>query len=1273
MGFLVRLLRWALALCALLLVLAALYVSLGRQLAPLVAEYRDEVQSRARDALGMPLFIGELEGGWSGFDPVLTAHDVQVGEGSAALRLDQVRVVPDVFGSLLARQPRLGNLQVEGLQLSLHQGEDGRWSVEGLPSRDPGQPLQPQQLLKLLERVSKVSLLGSQLTLEPQGREPLSLTYIDATLRSGRVRQRLDVRLRLPDGQPLAMRLRAKLAAKDWRASSAELYLSLPQSDWAAWLPAGLTGAWTLDKAQVGGELWLDWAEGRVQRGALRVHAPELAGSHQGQKPVQVTDLRLNGHFEQQADRLELLVNGLALSLGETRWGELSLALRRQLDGKGQAELWQLDADRLDLTPLGPVVRALAPLPAQADEALAALAPHGTLHNVRLEYRPQLTDGKRLQFFANLEQVGIGAWHGVPAVENASGSVRGDLAGGEAQVASENFSLYFPNLFAEPWLYRQAGARLDWQLEDGNLTLNSPYLQVVGEEGRIAGDFLIRLRQDPAEEDYMDLRVGLEDGDASKAGKYLPSRSPGFSPALDEWLRGAIRGGRIDEGWFQYQGSLAKGAEDAARSISLYFRVHDAELAFQPGWPVLRGAHGEVLIEDDGIDVRVPEGHLLDSRVLNVQASVPHVPAGQVARLALEGEVESNLVDALKILQEAPIGTAETFAGWQGEGPLSGKLKLDIPLAKSTPPQVQVDFATEGATLKLVNPVLELTQLKGAFRFNTASGLSSPDIRARTLGHAVRGRALAEGARGNSRTRIEARGRMPLGSLTAWLGVSQVLPLSGELPYQLSPTLDGADSQLRVESDLKGLAVALPPPFGKAPEETRPTSLRMTLQGNERRYWLDYAKLASLAFAAPPGQMLQGRGMLRLGGDPALLPAAQGLQVRGQLAELDWSAWQTAIKAYAGAPGDAQNRQFLRGADVTIGRFTGFGTTADNLAVKLARDTAGWQMDLSSALVDGRVSLPDAQEAPIGIALARLTLPAAVQPGSAGEDDARDPLAEVDPRQIPALDVSIAKLLQGDDLLGAWSFKARPTSQGVQFSELDLGLKGLRVDGNARWEGVPGASRSWYKGRLQGENLADVLKAWGFAPNATSERFRLDADGNWPGSPAGLSLKRYSGTLDANLRKGQFVEVQGSASALRVFGLLNFNSISRRLRLDFSDLLGKGLSYDRTKALLIGDSGVFRTQEPLKVEGPSSTMELNGTLDMANERIDAKLLVTLPVTNNLPLAALIVGAPAIGGALFVADKLLGDRVARFASVQYKVKGPWQNPEITFDKPFEKPQ
>ena len=46
--FLAVLTRWGLSLCALLLVLAAVYVSLGRELTPLVAEYRAEVEAKAQ-------------------------------------------------------------------------------------------------------------------------------------------------------------------------------------------------------------------------------------------------------------------------------------------------------------------------------------------------------------------------------------------------------------------------------------------------------------------------------------------------------------------------------------------------------------------------------------------------------------------------------------------------------------------------------------------------------------------------------------------------------------------------------------------------------------------------------------------------------------------------------------------------------------------------------------------------------------------------------------------------------------------------------------------------------------------------------------------------------------------------------------------------------------------------------------------------------------------------------------------------------------------------
>lgn len=1270
-GFFSTLLRWSLGCCAALLVLAALYVSLGRELVPMVAEYRLELEDRASAALGVPLRVGRLEGRWQGFAPQIVAHDVQIGEGDEGLSLERVQAVPDVLGSLLARSLRIADLQLDGLQLHLQEGSDGAWQLQGWPQQEQAVSPDIAQVLKQLQILQRVNLVDSRIIVQARDQEPLAFSYVNLSLRYGTNSQRLEGRLLLPDGQPLTLRLHTRMQPKKWRETESELYVSLPQSDWAAWLPARLTGDWQVSKLQAGGELWLNAHGLSLQSGAVRVHAPQLAGAHTGREPITLENLAFNGYFQRRDDGLLAQVDSLAMSHGERRIGELHLVLQ-QLAGQGDEERWQLTGDQLDLSAWAPLVQALAPMPDAAQEALANLQPVGVLENIKLEYRPTLEGRERLQFAANLDKVGISAYHGVPAVENVTGSVSGDLENGELRLNTKDFALHLDHFFPEPWRYRHAQARLAWQVNKQGLTLASPYMRLEGEEGQLAGDMLIRLAFDHEVESYMDLRVGLRDGDASYTEKYLPTRSPGMSAELGKWLKTAIRGGNVEEGYFQYQGSLNKGATLGARSISLFFKVNEAELAFQPGWPALREGVGEVLIEDDGVRVRLQSGRLLDSRVADVNADIPLLHDGKPPRLKLDGQVKSSLPDAIKLLQEAPIGTAEIFSGWQGEGPLSGRLQLDIPLQKGLAPGVVVDFATKGAELELPEPKLQLSGIQGAFRFDSARGLSAPDVRAQVFGRQVRGRISAEGSRGQIRSLLDLNGLVEVDTLRNWLGAPQ-LPVNGLLPYRLRLTLGGQDSQLRVDSNLKGVVIDLPAPFSKAAGEERYMDWRMTLSGQERRYWLDYPGLVSLAMAAPSGKLSEGRGELVIGGATARLPTGQeqGLRVRGRLAEVDVDAWQQLRQRYTVEVDDDSQRLF-KDADLLIERFRGFGGEFEQIRVGLAREGQAWALQLDSDVVAGRVLLADAEGVPIRVDMRHVRLPAA-DPDKEKAANAPDPFAEVDPSKIPALDIRIDQVQRGSKVLGAWSLKVRPDAQGVRFEELDLDLQGLKIGGTVGWSGSPGNTRSWHKGRLQGKDLGKVLLAWDFAPSVTSESFRLDVDGNWPGSPAWLSLKRFSGELDPSLRNGQFVEVQGSAQALRVFGLLNFNSIGRRLRLDFSDLLGKGLGYDRVKGNLMAADGVFVTREPITMTGPSSNLELDGKLDMRNEQIDAKLLVTLPVTNNLPLAALIVGAPAIGGALFVVDKLLGDKVARFASVQYDVKGGLQNPEITFDKPFEKPQ
>lgn len=1256
-----KLLRAVQALLATLLVLLALYVSLGRELAPELARYHLEIEQAASQALGKPVRVGKIQGAWQGLAPLLVLEDISLGDQASALHLAQLKVVPALWRSIWSGRPQLAAIEISGLALELREQADGRWQVQGMESPAHGASADWPQLFTALLAVPQINLVDSRLLLEPLKQKPLSFTYLNASLALSPSEQRLDLRLVLPDGQPLAAQLTTAVDLNQPLNSPAKLYLSAPSSDWAQWLPDQLLTQWHLAEFKAGGELWLNWQNAKPQQAALRLNIAKLRGGLTQVPEQTIEDLSLLAQFELGEQGYRFILNDLALNLDNQRFGPVSLGVRHERENSEHQARWQILADRLDLAPLAQLAEHWLPLPELGREVLSTLNPRGVLRQVNAQWRPQAAFEQRLSYSAALEDVAVDAWHSAPSGSGISGRVSGDLLGGELALASRDFTLHFPHLFPKPWAYQQANARVGWRINAESVTIYSPVLRLQGDEGAVSGDFLARVMLDHQAESYMDLRVGLRNGQAAFAKKYLPTQMSSLSPALGQWLNSAIVKAQIKQGYFQYQGALNKPDEPAAHVFNLYFDVADATLDYQAGWPALQQGQGEVWVDNTGVQVRLDSGQVSNTQVRWAKAKVPHAASGEVPTLALAAELTGGLQDGLAIVQKSPLPVAE-LAQWRAQGPLSAALNLTIPLGQGRAPGGQVDWHTEQASLNMPELNLALSNLSGAFRFDLAKGLSAESLKVQVLNHEVRGQIFAEGQAGQLRSRIQLQGRAPLAPVAKWLNAPSNLPLSGSLAYQLQINLEGSDSLLRIDSSLEGLAIDLPAPFGKLARTRRPTEWRMTLAGAQRRYQLSQSNLFDLRIQAAPGALLAGRGELRLGEGQAKLPVTDSWRLRGYLPDLDLEAWRTSLNKLGVSQGVAgwQPNVALR-----IGRVHGYGLAEDDLYLEVNRGAGGWNLSLDGSRLKGTLGKPDDPRAPWVVRLERLNLP---QESSDAEQPAQDPLQGLDPHLIPALDVEINQLKRGDRTLGRWAFKALPQADGVLFDELSLGLPGMLLAGQLRWQGDAQRSQSSYQGRAGGSDLNQVLSGFGFAPSLSSSEFHFDLAGNWPGSPAFFSLKRYSGSLDLSLKHGQLQEVEGGAQALRVFGLLNMQSIRRRLRLDFSDLLSKGLAYDRLKGRLQGQSGVFVTQKPLRLEGPSSDLSLEGTLDMARDRIDAKLAVTLPVSNNLALAALMVGAPAVGGALLVFDQLLGDQVAKVASVRYHVNGPWEDPKITFLKP-----
>lgn len=178
-------------------------------------------------------------------------------------------------------------------------------------------------------------------------------------------------------------------------------------------------------------------------------------------------------------------------------------------------------------------------------------------------------------------------------------------------------------------------------------------------------------------------------------------------------------------------------------------------------------------------------------------------------------------------------------------------------------------------------------------------------------------------------------------------------------------------------------------------------------------------------------------------------------------------------------------------------------------------------------------------------------------------------------------------------------------------------------------------------------------------------------DIGWTGRPDEFDASSLSGSVSARFDDGVILEGNNTAQLFRVFNLLNSDTLWRRLKLDFSDLYEAGVAFDAISGKANMINGLLTLDPELQVVGPSGAFKLSGTSNMAEESLDMQMVVVLPLTQNLPLAALLMGAGApIGGALFVLDKVLGDPLSKLTSATYSVKGSWDEPDVRLRRVFD---
>jgi uncharacterized protein YhdP len=146
------------------------------------------------------------------------------------------------------------------------------------------------------------------------------------------------------------------------------------------------------------------------------------------------------------------------------------------------------------------------------------------------------------------------------------------------------------------------------------------------------------------------------------------------------------------------------------------------------------------------------------------------------------------------------------------------------------------------------------------------------------------------------------------------------------------------------------------------------------------------------------------------------------------------------------------------------------------------------------------------------------------------------------------------------------------------------------------------------------------------------------------------------------LGKGEFLKVDPGIAKL--IGVLNMQSLPKRLSGDFRDLFAEGFAFDSIGGDLRIRDGIARTAD-LRMRGLQAQVTIRGEADLQREtqRLNVEVVPEL----NAGLASIAVGAminPVVGLGSFAAQYVLKKPLQEVLAYDVDVTGSWSDPMVS---------
>lgn len=1261
-----------------LVMLVAVSVTIVRILFPDIGIYRSEIEAWVSNYMGYPVVIRSMDAKWQGWTPELYLTDIDLLNKAGTqpiTHFDHARVLIAPIATLLKRQFIPRSLLISGFDLTIAHLSNGAIYIEGIKLQGTDKTTTDKnELAEWLFKQDDIKIQNANIRWIDlkNHQEPISLSGVSLQLRNDVGRSQVEGSAALPRdyGKKLdfAFDSFGDLLSSNW---SGDLYLAGSDINPDKWYANYRPKEFNVAGGKADMHVWSSWKSAQLIKlegdldfndfdalsGRNKLHIKQLSYKFLGERQ----DLN-NWDFQ-------VKINKFTTENGP--WPDADVSFSLESGGATDKYKYIAAFSYLKLDDLATLISDFSILPEKLRNRLAGISFDGELTNGKFIYDPEQAPAEQLSFYVDFAQLSTDM-SDLPSFSGLSGTVKGTLSKGVLSLRDRDVGVSMKSAGIHHIRISNLDGDINWSRDESGWRLETDLMNVVTPDVSLRLSGMVSKSMDAASP-MIELVADMEPADIEKLTAYLPTTKK-FK--LKPWMEQAVGGGTVNSAKVVFRGQLHDFPFDNNNGrFQLIADVSNGALDYSQYWPPVDGIDAEIIFEGRKMSTYIHDATVFNAEISRANAILPDILKNNKT-LLLDGHISGITKDLKLFVDQSPLKNNLALNEVRKAletGDFELDLELGIPLKQpGTKPDVEGKIHFNNTALYAPTLKMRVSGINGAVSFTRESVLSEPLTAlyldqpvtisvAGTMNDQLNPPIFSLKGNGDKKFIVErlvnyVPPALPLKDylLEHVSGNTDWKVNLGILPEQNS---NQAVKSLEITSNLQGLDLDLPEPLGKKKDAIR--YLKITTSLSEDRLqdidiYLDTALSGRMELDKEAEFKLQ-KAVFLLGGFSGTPEVLHNLQVNGSVENLSLEKWMEIIRPLTQEHENSHPILDDTSIDINVANLDLFRHIYNQVTVSANKHDSNWLFSLDGEGVKGDIILPSRMERHriINLQMEKLAV-----------NDKYDEVisTRLDPVSIPAVIINIDNFKYRNYELGKFQMTSSVINNGLSIDQFEFSKPELTIYGSGQWLFEADHESSRFNIHLIAKNMDSMLKTFAYDITPVKNgKTTMNIDAGWSGAPADFAFKNLNGSLDMQIEKGQFLDIDPSAG--RLFGLLSIQTLPRRLLLDFSDIFGKGLTFDSIEGGFEITDGNAYTND-LYMHGPSADITVTGRTGLADKDYDQVVTVTPQIANSLPFASALFGPVGIGvGAVIYLFNSLNDNIDKLLRFQYTITGNWDNPVI----------